>query len=124
MARGFQMMSRAQLSKFINDRSEYIKNLERILHMNLRPAERGDLNKTLLAEDADWRSFDVRQSTMNELNRQRTILLRATLMHEKMCPFDDHLNEASEARHPESSRAPLFAPADGEAQDNKNCKND
>lgn len=123
MARGFQMMSRAQLSKFINDRSEYIKNLERILHMNLRPAERGDLNKTFFAEDSDWRSFDVRQSTMNELNRQRTILLRATLVHEKMCPFDDHFKEASEAP-PESSRAPSFTPADCEAQDNKNCKND
>ena len=122
MARGFQMMSRAQLSKFINDRSEYIKNLERILHMNLRPAERGDLNKTFLAEDADWRSFDVRQSTMNELNRQRTILLRATLVHEKMCPFDDHLKERGAP--PESSRAPSFTPADCEAQDNKNCKND
>ena len=110
MARGFKSMSRQQLSKFISDRMEYVKCLEQTLHSIINPpTESGTrsgpeaasgscteaLNKTIVGDDVvmaqinnDWRVFDDVHGTMKELNRQRCILLRAHLEHEKMCPHD------------------------------------
>ena len=98
MARGFQSMSIQQLSRFIAERTEYIKSLESILHVlvQAKPIDRGDVNKTVFGDDVimaninnDWRTFDDVQGTMKELNRQRCTLLRAELIFEKMHPHTE-----------------------------------
>lgn len=98
MARGFMSMSKQQLSKFIQDKTAYIQNLENVLHM-MTPAKEpicDGLNKTIVGDDVimahvnnDWRTFDDIHGTMKELNRQRCILLRATLIQESMCPHTE-----------------------------------
>ena len=116
MARCFMGMTRTQLSKFIADKTEYIKNLESMLHMfsSQKAADHGDLNKTMFGDDVvmanvnnDWRTFDDMHGTMKELNRQRCMLLRAELIHEKMCPHSD-----------------MPSSTNGEAQDHHNEKKD
>jgi hypothetical protein len=123
-------MSKQQLSKFITDKTEYIKNLESMLHFMCpaKPVDHGDLNKTFFGDDVlmanvknDWRTFDDVHGTMKELNRQRCILLRAELVHEKTCPHDERPHD--ERSHDERPRErPHDLPVYEEAQDDKHKK--